>query len=222
VTLRRLASFDAAYQLAVETHRQAIVKLGPKHPETLVCLLAVATISSALDRHDRARPQAQEAARGLRQALGDDHPYTVLAQHNLAAVELRCTNPVVNVAAMERISAAVRALFGDDHWVVPIVDMNKANHLAVGGQFYEARFLDAASEEQLVATFSPRHPDAIAAGINLAIGYEHDGEYAEAEKKMPEAERLAEEVLGPAHPLLSAARDRRRWTYTFVDPPPLV
>lgn len=52
------------------------VRLGPQHPHTLVCALDLA---AATWTTDAARSLALTAAEGLRNALGEDHPYSLAA-----------------------------------------------------------------------------------------------------------------------------------------------
>ena len=55
------------------------------------------------------------------------------------------------------------------------------------------------------ATHGPRHPDTLASMNNLAVLYQGQGRYGEAEPLLREALRLSREALGPRHPTTLAS-----------------
>ncbi|MFF3660828.1 tetratricopeptide repeat protein, partial [Streptomyces olivochromogenes] len=60
--------------------------LGPDHPTTAIRLSNLASILSALGRHDEALPLMKRALAISETALGPDHPTTAVRLSNLASI----------------------------------------------------------------------------------------------------------------------------------------
>jgi tetratricopeptide (TPR) repeat protein len=220
VTLRRLARFPEAHALILDTQGKTNAKLGPEHPDSLLCQMVVATTFSSLNLHDRAVPAAKGAVRELTTLLGKDHFYTLLARNNLAAVQLRAGQP--QVEDMEAVKQALSVKLLEGHWILAVVSLNLANQLAEAGRRVDALFLDEQTYEWLTEHLGSDHTDTIAAAINLAISQKDNEQNDRAEDLMSDASHRGRDPIGPNHPRAVAARTWRRWTFTFIDPPPLI
>ena len=73
LALDRIAEAEAAISELRAVYEE---RLGPEHPHTLVCRLDLA---AATWKSDAAGPMASSAAENLRNVLGEDHPYSLVA-----------------------------------------------------------------------------------------------------------------------------------------------
>ena len=60
-------------------------KLGPEHPDTLLCMDALAGVYLAAEKLDLAVPLYEETFKLMKAKLGPEHPNTLLCMANLAS-----------------------------------------------------------------------------------------------------------------------------------------
>ncbi|MEV6734221.1 MULTISPECIES: tetratricopeptide repeat protein [unclassified Streptomyces] len=156
------------------------------------------------DAHAYWLPLAEKAA----QALGRDHPDTIMLRANLAIAYSSLGRYEDALALEEQVRTDFEQILGPDH---PDTLSARAN-LAIS--YWDlGRYEDALALEEQVRTdreriLGPDHPDTLSARANLAITYSRLERNQEALELQEKVRTDRERVLGPDHPdTLSAHTD---------------
>ena len=143
-------------------------RLGPTHPHTLMCTLAIASALCLQEDYDQALALAHAAAAGLGDRLRHDHPYTLAASMVLAAVLASRGQTVAAAELEERIAPEFDQVLGSQH---PDTLRFRANMLlTLHEQGVEGALMDRQRViEKLSVMVGPEHPDiaALAGGARL-------------------------------------------------------
>ena len=149
----------------------------------------------------------QEAEAELRQAhearrdrLGDEHPETLAAGHNLATAIDNAGRPDEAIEAFERILEARRRVLGAVHVETLMTTINLANTLAERGRYDEAEPLFRDALESAGTALGENDDRTLGAVTGLAFVLNRQGDAAAAEPLYQRVldGRLA--TLGPDHP----------------------
>ena len=182
---------------AVDIQRRV---LGPKNPETLSSMDALAVTL----RHEGHYPEAEKLDREtleiIRQVLGPEHAETLRSMHNLAAI-LMNEGHYPEAEKLEREELELdRRVLGPEHRDTLATITNLAVTLKDEGHYVEAEKLDRELLDTERRVLGAEHPDTLLTIKNLAVTLRHQGRYAEAEKLEREELDLDRRVLGPEHP----------------------
>ncbi len=134
---------------------------GPMHPDTRTVLNNLADAHAWLDQHEAALELFRESHRREVEAMGEDHPYTLLAAHNEAAV-LRSLERYEEAEARQRQTVALaRSTLPRDHWQLAIMKAMHGELLGALGHAQEARAILQASLPALRETLGDDHPQTL-------------------------------------------------------------
>lgn len=142
----------------------------------------------------------EEGLRLARQAYGEDHTKTALAQCNVAMARHRAGEVETALREFRACVEARRRLLGDQHPYVGLALNNMALVYADRNEYDEAEraHLEALSIQR--AAYGERHREVAATLNNLAILDYRRSRYAEAAQRFRELIVLWRELLGPTHP----------------------
>ena len=175
--------------------------LGPEHPDVATSLNNLAALYESQGRYAEAEPLYKRALAIREKALGPEHPDVATSLNNLAVLYR-------SRAAMPRPSRCIKRVPGDQgegprsrasrcgrEPQQPGRALSRAGPLR-RGRAALSRDPWRSGEKAL----GPEHPDVAASLNNLAVLYESQGRYAEAEPLYKKSLAIVEKALGPEHP----------------------
>lgn len=141
------------------------------HPFVEVCMSNLAVILRRLGEVARARDLNQKARRGLREKLGDRHPYTLCTTTNLANdfAAMRDYTSARELSGLTLELSREAAVRGDDHPYTLGCALNHALDLEGSGSEREADALWQDTVARFNRVLGPDHPDSLAAGARQRI-----------------------------------------------------
>ncbi len=172
-------------------------QFGPEDPRLATTLNSLAETYRAQGRLEEAEPLHKRALSIREKALGPEHAATAQSLLNLAAV-YKAQRRYAEAEQLEQRSRKHR---------VPTVSADALwqSYIAAGGRaFQQGNYPEA--EKQLVAAlleaevFGPRDPRLATSFNNLALVYQAQGRYIEAEPLYKRALVMLEKTLGTEHP----------------------
>jgi eukaryotic-like serine/threonine-protein kinase len=175
-------------------------RLGPNHPQTLVCKHNLALAYSLHGKHDRALALYEEVLASKTGVARIDPVGMLAARNNLALTTMRQGNyPRAEALFKEVLGECTARLGGKDPRTLTC-----RNNLVM---VYHAqkRFDKAAAEQKevidlLTATRGADHPHTLTSKNNLAVLYRKLGKYGEAERLYREVIGHQVKSLGADHP----------------------
>ena len=153
------------------------------------------------------------------QLLGEDHPDTLSAKHDLALAYQGVGRPAEAASLFERVAADRERVLGPDHPDTLAARSNLALTLQGVGRPAEAASLFERVAADRERVLGPDHPDTLAARSNLALTLQGVGRPAEAASLFERVAADRERVLGPDHPDTLAARSNLALTLQGVGRP---
>ena len=155
----------------------------------------------------------------LELALGPDHPDTLNARNNLAALYQAAGRPAEAIPLFEQTLVSLERLLGPDDPDTLTAQNNLAATYQDAGRLAEAillfRLILAARERVLGAD----HPDTATSRTNLASAYREAGRAAEAIPLVQQILAIRERQLGPDHSSTLAARNNLATAYRTAGRP---
>jgi eukaryotic-like serine/threonine-protein kinase len=174
--------------------------LGPKSPDTLRAMHALAWISEQQGHYAEAEKLQRQTLDVQRRVLGPEHPDTLATMHDLASV-LDFQGHYVEAEKLDRETLQVqRRVLGRENPNTLGTMQNLANELSHEVRYAEAEKLDRETLEIRRRVLGLENPSTLGTMHNLASILSDQGHYAEAEKLDRETLEIRRRVLGPEHP----------------------
>jgi tetratricopeptide (TPR) repeat protein/tRNA A-37 threonylcarbamoyl transferase component Bud32 len=163
-------------------------------------------------------PEAQgqfEVARALRvKVLGEEHPDTLIAMHNLTVVYFYQGKYAEAEALYAKVLETRRRLLGEEH-PDTLDSMNDlANTHEREGKYAQAEALHAKVLEIQRRVLGEEHPNTLISMNNLAVTYSMEGKYAQAEALHTKELEIGRRVRGEEHPNTLISMNRLAVTYS--------
>jgi hypothetical protein len=217
VTLRRLGEVQKAAAIITDASARHLKPLRADHPDTIACQLEHACVYWALDH----REPALALADGAYRAYGKPHPFTLAG--NTLAVFCRYV-PDTKIAQDHRglgeePARQLPALPGPAHQYTLIGQLNRANLWFAERLGADAHGVDDDTYARPKGKFGLDHPTALGALINRAPSGPAVRPGPRWEPQLADATRQCEDMWGPAHPYVVAARQRTRVDVDIELPP---
>jgi len=150
--------------------------------------------------YGEARALLEEALRGCRELLGEDHPATALSYGSLALNLLeRGQYADAEPLLRQALEIEVRVL-GEEHPLTADSCSNLANNLRLLGKYTDAEPLFRRAVEIFRKVLGEEHPRTTIGYSSLALNLAALGRYADAEPLFRRALEIRRKVLGDDHP----------------------
>ncbi|KAH8826714.1 hypothetical protein DL96DRAFT_1528423 [Flagelloscypha sp. PMI_526] len=176
-------------------------KLGPEHPQTLMCMSELAFSYIDLGEYQESLKLNEEVLQLQKRVLGYKHPNTLETMSNLALSHQGLGQYQDALKFSEEAFELRKWVLGYDH---PDT-LNTMNNLALShsnlGQYQDALKVYEEQLKLINRTLGDEHPDAIIAMGNLAITHANLGQYQKALNLEKGVLRLRKQALGNHHPL---------------------
>jgi tetratricopeptide (TPR) repeat protein len=219
MALRKLGDIFGALTLAHKNHHDAGLWFGEDHENTLNAGLSLVNALLADGDLGNATLMANTVLAGCERVFGDGHPTTLAMLVNSAAV-LRALGGDISEARRrdERATTELGRALGEHHPYTLCARHNFAVDLAKLG--FEGRSLDElkAVHELSALHREATHPDHLAGEIDLALARIVIGGPAAGQPALTTATAALQARLGPAHPNVLAAKEKR-WLECDIEPP---
>ena len=197
----RAADYEEARRLA---RRALDIHRAEGSPRAIArSLRELGVIEAYEERHAEALALYEEAYATSREALGDDHPFTLDLFESMALALEAGGTPAGVERAIElhrRTLSGRRERFGEGHPTTAYSYHNLGRSLAVAGRHAEALPLYERAIEIRERALGPEHLDVAFTLESLAIAKAHTGDLEAANDAFQRALRISEEALGPNHP----------------------
>ncbi|MEV0908189.1 FxSxx-COOH system tetratricopeptide repeat protein [Streptomyces hokutonensis] len=210
VCRRRDGAITDAAKLSDETYNGFVASYGPHHPDSLALAINVSVDRRLTGDLEGSRRLGEETVVRCADRYGENHGHTLLMKANLAAT-LRALGE--QSAAQEHEDAAVTRLaetVGPHHVITLTTAIGQANTAYQWLDFDRARQIDEANLPLLAEVAGVDHPLTLSCASNLALDLRGLGRGAEADEMERRAVEGFKRVVREDHPLLLAARQRRR------------
>jgi len=199
-TYRNIGDFGPA-----ETHLERASQirreqLGPKHPDTLSTMEALARVYWRQGRYDRAQSLFTETVEGRRQVLGDRHPDTLQAMNGLAVLYFSQGRYKEAESLYTKMLQVSRAVLGEEDLSTVLFTGNLATVYRSQGRYDEAEPLYLEATEKSRRLLGEEHPDTLYCMNGLAMLYIAQSRYDEAEPLLLKVLQIESVVLGQEHP----------------------
>jgi eukaryotic-like serine/threonine-protein kinase len=185
-------------QKALNTQQRV---LGPKNPETLRSMSALAETIREQGHFTEAEKLQRQTLETQRRVQGAEHPDTLTSMYNLSGI-LRGEGRYPEAEKLDRETLEIRRhVLGTDHPDI-LKSMNGLElDLIPQKQYAEAETLARETLEIRRRVLGPEHPDTLNSMRDVAGALaSFEGRYAEAEKLERETLEITRRVLGPEHP----------------------
>jgi tetratricopeptide (TPR) repeat protein len=210
MALRKLGKAAAALRLAEQNLRDLTTWFGPRHEYTLATGVSLVNARLAVGDLGVAAVEAPRLLGSCTDLFGADHPMTLAAAVGLASV-LRALGDLRGAEQRDRSAAeSLSRVLGADHRYALCATHNLAVDLAMAGHDAPSSSVAADALARSRSVRGDAHPDTLAGAIN-----------AGAVRGTPDDQALHayEDVLGPTHPQVVAARNGE-WITCDIEPPP--
>ncbi|MEU8080300.1 FxSxx-COOH system tetratricopeptide repeat protein [Catellatospora citrea] len=202
-TARARELAQAVLEAAEETH-------GTTHESYFASLLTLSNALRAEKEFVAARKYCAAADTAYRGRFGEDHPFTLACDVNLAVINRGSGMVAEARAADERSMSVLRELLGEGHPYTLACLANHTNNLAHAGEHEAALKLSREVHELSLSHRPINHPDTLLAAVNLVLDLYNAGKHAEADTLRAHTLHQMRIILGPEHPeTVSAERGRR-------------
>ncbi len=203
----RLASylqFRGLYGASVDVHRHLLAtyksRRGDAHPDTLPCVVNMATVLRQQGRFAEALALYEQALAGLRSAHGDAHPDTLACMANMAVVLDDQGKHAEALALSEQALSGRRSALGDAHPDTLTCMMDMATVFRRQGKHAEALALCEQALSGRRSALGATHPDTLRCMMDMATVLRRQGKHAEALALCEQALSGLRSALGDAHP----------------------
>jgi serine/threonine protein kinase/tetratricopeptide (TPR) repeat protein len=200
VTYRNIGDFGPAETQLERAYQIRREQLGPKHPDTLSTMEALARVYWRQGRYEKAQALFTETVEGRRQVLGEQHPDTLSSMNGLAVLyfsEGRYKEAESLYTKMLQIS---RAVLGEEDLSTILFTGNLATVYKAQGRYNEAEPLYLEATEKSRRLLGEEHPDTLYCMNGLGMLYLAQGRYDEAEPLLLKVLEIESVVLGQEHP----------------------
>jgi serine/threonine protein kinase/tetratricopeptide (TPR) repeat protein len=196
-SLGLFANAESLLRRSVEIRRSS---LGPRNPDTLQSMSALAEVLTYESHYADAEKLCRETLDARRAVLGSEHRDTLSSMTWLAwTLFLEGRYPEAEKLHREAVEVARRVLGPDDR--VTLVAMNRlAIDFVEQGKYPEAEKAFREVLEGDLRTLGSDHQDTLGTLNNLATTLDKEGKFAESEKLNSDALQAYRRVLGPEHP----------------------
>jgi tetratricopeptide (TPR) repeat protein len=195
-----LGKYEAARQLAEDTHTRSRRVLGDDHPDTLDTATSLATYLRALGQYEQARQLAEETHTRYCRVQGDDHPRTLSSASNLANTLRDLGQHEQARELIEDTLTRRRRVLGDNHPDTLISAGNLAVVLRELGQHQAARQLGEDTLTRRRQILGDNNPYTLNSAHNLAVSLRELGQYEQASRLAEDNFARCCRVLGDDHP----------------------
>ena len=151
-------------------------------------------------RHEEAEPLIKHGLSVRERLQGSEHPQTLVAVNNLAALYLDQGRLGEAAELFRRVLDVRERVLGLEHPDTLLSVNNLASALDGQGRYVESLPLYTRAADAYRRTLGEEHPLTLNAINNLAAAYDFQGRYAEAEPLKKLAFEARERVLGADHP----------------------
>lgn len=214
ITYRNIGDFGPAQTHLERAYQIRRQQLGPKHPDTLSTMEALARVYWRQGRYDKAQSLFTETVEGRRQVLGERNPDTLQAMNGLAVLYFsqgRYKEAESLYAKMLQIS---REVLGEDDLSTVLFTGNLATVYRSQGRYDEAELLYLEATEKSRRLLGEEHPDTLYCMSGLGMLYLAQGRYDQAEPLLLKVLDLDSVVLGQEHPDTLSAMNGLATLYT--------
>ncbi|WP_350117172.1 CHAT domain-containing tetratricopeptide repeat protein [Nitrosomonas sp.] len=189
-----------ALSLAQQALEVAEKTLGPEHPDTATCLLAIGVLYEELGELDKVEPFYQRALSIREKALSPEHPDVATSLNNLANLYQNQGQYAKAQPLHQRALAIREKVLGPEHSNVAQSLNNLAMLYQNQGQFAKAQSLMQRALAIYEKALGSEHPDVALSLNNLADLYQIQGQHDKAQPVYEQALTIREKTLGPEHP----------------------
>ena len=196
--------------------RQAEVRLGPDHPDTMTSRGNLAYIYQAAGRLTDALPLYEAALTARERLLGPDHPDTLASRNNLATAYHAAGRLTDALPLLEANLTARERVLGPDHPDTLASRNNLAGAYHAVGRLTDSLPLLEANLTDCERVLGPDHPDTLASRGHLAYAYLDAGRLTDALPLFEATLVDCKRVLGPDHPDTLASRNNLAYAYHAV------
>jgi tetratricopeptide (TPR) repeat protein len=173
--------------------------LGPRAPETLGSMNAVAIDEYMQGHYDEAEKMFREVLQGRREVSGNENRDTLGAIGNLSAT-YQVQGRYAEAEVLQReLLATRRRIFGPEHVDTIESILLLANTLSSQHKEADAEKLLRDAYEIQKRKLGPDHPDTLLAMTNLAATLKDEKQYTESRAMYDEALPIQRKVLGEEH-----------------------
>ena len=155
----------------------------------------------------------KKAYEGLLRLLGEDHPDTISALHNLAITYDNLGDYAKSKALKEQVYEKRKKKLGEDHPDTITALNNLATTYGDLGDYAKSKALKEQVYEKSVRILGEDHPHTIAALNSLAYTYDKLGDYGKAKELFEQVYEKSVRILGEDHPDTISALHNLAYTY---------
>ena len=177
-----------------------LATLGPDHPETLQCLIEMATCCDAARQWDRAIKIRRGLAPRLKDRFGENNLDTLRCMVWLANDKDHDGSSPESLPLQEKLLRISREKLGVAHSDTLYTMISLASCYNKAGRREDSLHLREEAAKLYQQTFGPGHPRTLRCMVDLASGYHDAGQYQRALEIREETLRLTAGKLGPDHP----------------------
>ncbi len=200
VTYRNIGDFGPAETQLERAYQVRRDQLGPKHPDTLSTMEALARVYWRQGRYDRAQSLFTETVQGRRQVLGEEHPDTLSSMNGLAVLYFSEGRYKEAESLYVRMLQISRAVLGEEDLSTILFTGNLATVYRAQGRHKEAEPLYLKATEKSRRLLGEEHPDTLYCMNGLAMLYIAQARYDQAEPLLLKVLDIESVVLGEEHP----------------------
>jgi tetratricopeptide (TPR) repeat protein len=175
-------------------------RLGPEHPDTLVCMNSLASGYYRIGRYADGAKLNEQTLAAFTTQRGPDDPETLQSMDQLATCYNQLGRSAEAVPLHEKVLALRKVKLGPDHSLTLWTMNNLASDYHDCGRFAEAAALNEETLARRKATLGPEHPNTLLSMNNVAGCYLSLGRYAEALSLHEQTLALQKAKLGADHP----------------------
>ncbi|MFJ9968514.1 tetratricopeptide repeat protein [Streptomyces avermitilis] len=155
----------------------------------------------------------RDLAAECQRLLGNDHPDTLTARHNLAVAYQQSGRTSEAIELSEQVITDRERLLGDGHPKTLVSRANLAASYLHAGRTREATELSEQVVTDNEGVLGHGHPGTLTSRLNLAAAYQEAGRTSEAIELLKQVVTDSERVLGNDHPHTLAARAKLSFSY---------
>lgn len=201
VSLRLLGQYEKAYEIDLDTLRKREAVLRARHSNTLHSVNACARDLRLLGRYHDALARQELGVRTHIQVLGEHHPQTLWAQHNLVLCRRRAGAKGDDIGpVMADLLARHERVYGKGHHNNLMLVTDYGNYLRVHGDLGLARELLTEAEDTYRALVGQAHPVPTGMQSNIGLLMQAEGNRDGALVLFEQALTGLRTLLGDDHP----------------------
>lgn len=212
VSLRWVGGHVGALELTGRTVERYKALYDSPTPDSLACELARAADLFADDQLHRALESGMATLAKYERTMGDDHPHTLTALHNVCVLQAGCGEAAEAEHILARIRPHLVRALGERHPHTLFCAVNHAVVLADLGRPEEAETLERRAVEGLAKVLGPMHPEYLAALANHALTLTDLGRDEEGTRLREDALHRLFTLLGEDNHFTRLVRDKARFS----------